>query len=130
MYITVYHLKSHALVTVTIIKQPNNVTVCNGGEAVFSCVIRGPGIARNIITTANWQIMIINFGFVSVVNNDRHGIHQTVRNDTLIERLIITDVSMNDSGVLYRCMVTESVISNNVSIFLAGKHEHTPESMN
>ena len=72
-------------------------------------------------------MMIINFGFVSVVNNDHHVIHQTVRNDTLTERLIITNVSMNDNGVLYRCMVTESVISNIVSILLAGNtHKHTP----
>ena len=112
----------HILVTVKIVTQPSNVTVCNGGEADFSCVISGPGVARNFITTAEWQIMLTDLGgFVSVLNRGRHVTHQTIRNDTLTVTLIITNVSFNDSGVLYRCMVTESVISTSVSVFLSGK---------
>ena len=122
----VYTIYSHAIVTptVTIIKQPNNVTVCSGGEAVFSCVISGPYIASNIITAADWQIMTKKFGFVSVLKRDRHILYQKVKYDTLIERLIITNVSKADSGSLYRCMVTESVVSRTVTILLAGNVQY------
>ena len=96
--------------------------MCIGGEADFSCVISGPGVARNFITTAEWQIMLIDLGgFVSVLNRDRHVTHQMIRNDTLTVTLVISNVSINDDGALYRCMVTESVISASVSIFLSGK---------
>ena len=95
--------------------------MCSGGEAVFSCVIRGPSIASNIITTADWQIMIRKLGFVSVLERDHHHIlHKEVKHDTLIERLTITNVSKADNGSQYQCMVTESVVSRTVTILLAG----------
>ena len=110
----------HLLNTVIIKTQPSNVTVCSGGEAVFSCVISGPSIVSNIVTTADWQIMIINLGFVSVLKRDRHVLHQEVKHDTLIERLTITNVSKADGGSLYQCMVTESLVSRTVTILVAG----------
>jgi len=120
----IYTIYSHVIVTptVTIIKQPSNVTVCRGGEAVFSCVIRGPSIASNIITTADWQIMIEKLGFVSVLERDHHILHKEpeVKHDTLIERLTITNVSKADGGSQYQCMVTEFVVSRTVTILLAG----------
>jgi len=117
-----YTIKSHVIVTptVTIIKQPSNVTVCSGGEAVFSCVIRGPSIASNIITTADWQIMIRKLVFVSVLKRNHHILHKKVEHDTVIERLTITNVSKADNGSQYQCMVTESVVSRTVTILLAG----------
>ena len=99
--------------------QPSNVTVCTGGDAVFTCILTGPSITTGDITTAGWQRKGSNF-FLSVSGRHRHIINPTITNDTLTDTLTVTNVSHEDDGVPYRCMVTNRLTSSDVWITVIG----------
>ena len=86
---------------------------------MFTCVLTGTSIIKEDITAAGWQIKRSSF-FLSVSGRHRHIISTTVNNDTLIGTLTVTNVSREDDGVPYRCMVTNRLTSNNVSITVIG----------
>lgn len=110
----------HAVYTVTITTQPSNVTVCIGGEAEFTCVLTGPSITTEDITTAGWQRKGSNY-FLPVSGRKRHITIPTTIDDTLNDTLIVSNVSRDDDGALYRCMVTDRLTSNIVAITVTGR---------
>jgi len=107
--------------SVAITTQPSNVTVCSGGVAVFTCVLSGPSITAEEVTTAGWHIKGIQSGyFLLVSRRSRHTVNTTVIDGMLFDTLTITNVSHEDEGSQYRCVTTHEVISNVVSITITG----------
>ena len=109
-------------ITVTITTQQNNVKVCSGGEAVLTCVLSGKSITRGQITTAEWHIKgIENNTFLLVSRTPRHNINTTIFDGKLFDILTVTNVSHEDEGSLYRCVVPNKVTSKIVSITVEGE---------
>jgi len=106
---------------VTIIDQPSNVTVCSGGNAVFTCVLAGPSVTTGAITTAGWHIKGSQF-FLSISRKDRHTSTTATIDGKLFDTLTVINVSHEDDSSLYQCVVTSEVASNIVSITVTGKY--------
>ncbi|XP_065910485.1 uncharacterized protein [Dysidea avara] len=102
-----------------IIEQPNDVRVCVGENATFTCTVNGQ--QREDITSVVWEIMNMNGDFVSVANRDCHILTKTMNsNGDLTENLTIVNVTMSDNGVQYRCNpIDNHLFSNNVSLIVA-----------
>ena len=108
---------------VVITTQPTNVTVCltQSTTATFTCVVDRGGIA---IFTAGWRILESG-AYVSLPDNGKphHMINRSldVNEDTVTDILVITDVSVDDNGALYRCQPFNDEISMPVTITVLGE---------
>ena len=104
---------------VVIITQPMNVTVCltQSTTASFTCVVDRGGLS---ITNAEWHLLTSR-GYRSVIGRSRHMVDPVTNNDTITDILTVTDVSMNDNGVLYRCEPDNNVTSRSVTVTVLGE---------
>ena len=87
---------------------------------MFTCEVDKNGTS---ITTTGWQIFRQNYGFVPVSENL---IRNVVENgDSLTETLMITNVTYNNSGNMYRCRITDDIVSDIVYLIVAGMYIYT-----
>ena len=123
-YMVDYHIHMifHTLLihyTAVITTQPSDITVCNGGAAVFTCVVdrNGTDITSDDVM---WQQMRMNGGistlYSSLTGRVPFNITTTISGDILTSTLTVTGVT--DSNVLgtslYRCVVND-LMSRNAS---------------
>ena len=109
----------HIINVVTITTHPTNVTVCltESTTATFTCVVdRG----STSITAASWQILDGGI-FIPIFERPYHMIDATINGSIIIDTLTVTDVSVNDNGVLYRCKPLGNVYSNNATLTVLGE---------
>ncbi|XP_065890845.1 uncharacterized protein [Dysidea avara] len=107
------------ILTAVITTQPSDITVCNGGAAVFTCVVdrNGTDITSDDVM---WQQMRMNGGistlYSSLTGRVPFNITTTISGDILTSTLTVTGVT--DSNVLgtslYRCVVND-LMSRNAS---------------
>ena len=107
----------------TITTQPRDVTVCNGGVAVFTCVVdrNSTDITSDDVM---WQMIRISGGIstlsTSLTGGIRFNITTTISGDILTSIFTITGVT--DSSVLgtssYRCVVND-MMSRNASLYIS-----------
>ena len=104
--------------------QPMNVTVCltQSTTATFTCVVEDRGSLG--IGTAGWHIRVGGI-YIPVPDSGRprHLVNRSLdeNEDTITDTLIITDVSVDDNSVLYRCEPTRDEISMPVTINVLGE---------
>ncbi|XP_065910714.1 tyrosine-protein kinase receptor TYRO3-like isoform X2 [Dysidea avara] len=111
------------ILTATITTQPRDVTVCNGGVAVFTCVVdrNSTDITSDDVM---WQMIRISGGIstlsTSLTGGIRFNITTTISGDILTSIFTITGVT--DSSVLgtssYRCVVND-MMSRNASLYIS-----------
>ena len=109
----------HIINVVNITTHPTNVTVCltESKTATFTCVVdRG----STSITNANWHILV-GGAFISISGRPRHMDDHSVTGNTVTDTLTVTDVSVNDNGVLYRCEPFGNVLSNIATLTVLGE---------
>ena len=106
---------------VNIATQPMNVTICltQNPTATFTCVVDKGGTS---ITNAGWHILDGDlFIPIPVTGRDRYMTNAIRNGDMITDTLTVTDVSVNDSGALYRCEPTRVVSSIIVTITVVGE---------
>ena len=86
-------------------------------EARFTCVVDSLGVN---ITAIDWQILV-GGGFQLVQNLPRHETNSGIVENIITGLLIVTDVIMNDNGNQYRCLPTETTISDTATLIVLGK---------
>ena len=101
------------------ISQPSNVTVCTGGVAVFTCVVDKNGVSIN---NAGWQRFSQNYGFLSISFLPFHTSNVLVSGDTLTDRLTVTNLTYNNNEDIYRCRITDDVVSDMAYLIVAGSY--------
>ena len=95
-------------------QQPRNVTVCEGSNAVLSCVVFD-GSPNNAADNTVWALANPLTTLPSdIVNNTRDG-------DVVTSVLTIEDVSLNDNGNGYLCVPALDDISDVGVISVAGR---------
>ena len=96
-----------------------NDTVCltQSTTASFTCVVDTGGIG---ISSAGWYILVEGT-YVPIISRDRHIIDTNRNGNTITDTLTVTNVSVNDSGALYRCEPFGNVISMPVTITTLGE---------
>ena len=107
----------HLLVRVQFITQPNNLTVCPGDVAVFTCEVDTHG---SDIVAARWQILQQGLGFVFLpfhVNMTNH-----MQEDKLTSRLMVTNITSDDNGTTYRYYIARHVFSYSAQLIVAGTY--------
>ena len=110
------HVLLCLLHTATITAQPSDVTVCNGGAAVFTCVVdrNGSNISNDDVM---WQQIRMS-GSISTLSTSLTGvpfnITTTISGDILTSTLTVTGVTdSNTVGTsLYRCVVSDMMSRN------------------
>ena len=95
-------------------------TVCltQSRTASFTCVVYRRGTSDTI--SAGWQILDDGV-YQSVFQRPRHMTNAIRNGDIITDTLIVTNVSVNDNGVLYRCQPEDGVTSMNVTITVLGE---------
>ena len=113
-------LYSRIINVVVITTQPGNDTVCftQNRTASFTCVVDRGGVD---ISSGGWHILLDGGVYVSVVGRERHMVNPIRDEDIITDTLTITDVSVNDSGALYRCEPTRDVISMPATLIVLGE---------
>ena len=101
--------------------QPINVTVCltQSTTASFTCVVEDQ--ENTGITSAQWHILVGEY-YLSIGGRHRHMSNPARNGDIITDTLTITDVSVNDDGVLYRCEPVDDVTSMNVTLTVLGMY--------
>ena len=108
-------------ITVTVITQPDNATVCEGGTAHFTCVMNITNVSESI-DVKWWRIRKDqNSGNVLIGTQGvtRFGVNKSTSQDTLTSALVITDVRTTDIGP-YWCVVMindELTMASNMAFF-------------
>ena len=121
--VCIYSIHVYIINVVVFTTQPMDVTVCltQSTTATFTCVVDRGGIA---IFTAGWHTLESG-RYVLVPDNGkpRHMVNRSVdvNEDTITDILIVTDVSVNDNGTLYRCQPLNDEISMPVTITVLGE---------
>ena len=99
----------------TVIKEPDDVTVCEGKEAVFACVLN---TTNNNINSddVQWYRLVKDTGITEMVDQQDSNIHFTTStiNNTLTSQLNITTTSKSYTG--YYWVGTPSFNICNVSL--------------
>ena len=99
----------------TVIIKPNDVTVCEGRKAVFTCVL---DTANNNINSndVQWYRLVKDTGITEMVDQEDSNIHFTTStiNNTLTSQLNITSASKSYTG--YYWVGTPSFNVCNVSL--------------
>ena len=119
-----YHF--HIINVVAIMTQPMNVTVCltQNTTASFICVVDRGG---EDIFSAGWNILT-GGQYVPVPDSGRprRMVSRSLDEDTdtITDTLTVTNVSVSDNGILYRCEPTRIVASINVTITVLGMYLH------
>ena len=116
-----YLLLLFIIINVVVITQLMNVTVCltQSTTASFTCVVDRGGIP---ITSAQWQIHVGGGVYISVTGIARHMVNSALNGDMLTDTLIVTNVSVNDNGALYRCQPSNNAISDVATLTVLGMY--------
>ena len=109
---------------VTVITQPNNTTICEGGTAVFTCVMDILNVSVSLADVKWWRTRTdlgLNRYSVNVIISTqglaRLSLNNNISQDTLTSALMITNVRSSDIGP-YWCvlMITnESMMASNIA---------------
>ena len=87
------------LLSITVISEPDNVAVCEGEEAMFTCVLN---TTNNIINSndVQWYRLVKDMGITEMVDQQDSNIHFTTStiNNTLTSQLTITSASKSHTG--------------------------------
>ena len=100
---------TYVIITVTVITQPDNATVCEGGTAVFTCTINITNATIDTMDAKWWRIRTdLNNDSVDVPVSThalpRLNINNSISQNTLTSTLMITDVRSTDIGP-YWCVL-------------------------
>ena len=103
------------LFSTTVISEPDDVTVCEGKEVVFTCVL---DTTNNNINSddVQWYKLVKDTGITEMVDQQDSNIHFTTStiNNTLTSQLTITSASKSHTG--YYLVGTPSFNVCNVSL--------------
>ena len=107
----------HICCTLFLAQHPTNTKVCEGSNAVLSCVVFDNS-TNNVADTTGWFTgnppAQVSF---NMINNTRDG-------DVVTSVLTIESVSLNDNGNGYFCAPAFGVSSDVGVISVAGEYEH------
>ena len=111
------HIVSYICCTLFLAQHPTNTKVCEGSNAVLSCVIFDNS-TNNAANTTSWftgnpPVAVSD----NMINNTRDG-------DVVTSILTIESVSLNDNDNGYFCFPTVGIMSNAGVIAVAGEYEH------
>ena len=105
---------------VTVITQPDNITVCEGGTAVFTCEMDSLNVNVSLVDAKWWRTRedqnLVNFT-INTYALARLNVNNSISQGALTSALIITDVRSTDIGS-YWCVLKitdELVISSNMA---------------
>ena len=81
------------MLSITVASKPDNVTVCEGKEAVFTCVL-------NTTDDVQWYRLVKDTGITEMVDQQDSNIRFTnpIINNTLTSQLTITTASKSHTG--------------------------------
>ena len=98
-----------------------NVTVCltQSTTATFTCEVEDRGGLG--IATAGWSILVGGI-YVSVAGRLRHMTNVIINGDIITDTLTVTNVSVNDNGVQYRCEPVGGLTSMSAIIKVLGMY--------
>ena len=112
-----YYVKCTYLLYI-LVQHPTNTKVCEGSNAVMSCVIFDNS-TNNVADTTSWFTgnppVAVSF---NMINNTHDG-------DVVTSVLTIESVSLNDNGDGYLCVPSLRIVSNVGVISVAGKNEQS-----
>ena len=82
-----------------VISQPDDVTVCKGKEAIFTCVLDTTNNNTNS-SDVQWYRLVKDTGITEMVDQQDSNIHFTTStiNNTLTSQLTITSASKSHTG--------------------------------
>ena len=100
---------TYVIITVTVITQPDNTTVCEGGTAVFTCTMNITNATINTMDAKWWRIRTdLNNDSVDVPVSThalpRLNINNSISQNTLTSVLMITNVKSSHIGP-YWCVL-------------------------
>ena len=100
-----------------VIKEPNDIVVCEGKEAVFTCVLNTTNNSINS-NDVQWYRLVKDTGITEMVDQQDSNIHFTTStiNNTLTGQLTITSTRKSHTG--YYWVVTPSFYACNVSLIV------------
>ena len=87
------------LLSITVISKPDDVTVCEGEEAVFTCVLNTTN--KNINRSdVQWYRLVKDTGITEMVDQQGSNIHfnTSTINNTMNSQLTITSASKSHTG--------------------------------
>jgi len=84
---------------------------------MFTCEVDKNGTS---ITTTGWQKSEQNYGFMPVPANLTKNVEKN--GDSLMETLIVTNITGNNNGNMYRCRITDDIVSDTAYLIVAGMY--------
>ena len=102
-----------------LVQHPTNTKICEGSNAVLSCVIFDNS-TNNAADTTSW--FTNDNTLVAAVSSNM--INNTCDGDVVTSVLTIENVSLNDNGNGYFCFPSFPIVSNVGVISVAGENEH------
>ena len=108
-------------ITVTVITQPVNTTVCEGGTAVFTCEMDILNVNVSLMDDVKWWRIRTDQNSGNIIVNtqalERFNITNSISQGTLTSALMITNVRSIDIGP-YWCVLminNESTMASNMA---------------
>ena len=96
-------------VNVTVITQPDNITVCEGGTAVFTCVMDILNVSINTEDINWWRIRIDHKGLTEITETvTRYTISNDINGHELTSALMITNVRLGDMGPYWPGLIDDN----------------------